>query len=94
MDLLGKAAEQQRAMQQHQMQLISFRSTCAMSNLQALLAQPKEYGDSQERDIDLAVVMAEKLMLRLGLIPDAKFFKTPEEMKAEKEGTINNAESH
>lgn len=98
MELLGQAAEEQRRQQAFQMQAINYRNTCAMNNLGSLLAHgavdSETSQESKVRTIDIAVNLAEQLMVRLGLIPETCYFKTPEEMKAEKEGTVNNAESH
>ena len=70
------------------MQLIHFRATCAMSNLNALLSAYRSgaaaaLAEDQEHNVRFAVSYAEQLMVALKMIPNADFFRELEAMATE-----------
>ena len=65
------------------MQLIHFRATCAMSNLNAIIGNSGAAYILQKDNCQLAVSYAEQLMVALKMIPNADFFRELERMATE-----------
>jgi len=65
------------------MQLIHFRATCAMSNLNAMIGNSGAAYILQKDNCQLAVSYAEQLMVALKMIPNADFFRELERMATE-----------
>ena len=67
------------------MQLIHFRATCAMSNLNAMIGFDGYCVEEEEQALEasIAVSYAERLMVALKMIPNADFFRELERMATE-----------
>lgn len=76
-------AQEEQAARQEMMQLIHFRVTCAMSNLNAIIGNSGAAYTIQKDNCQLAVSYAEQLMVALKMIPNADFFRELEAMATE-----------
>ena len=76
-------AQEEQAARQEMMQLIHFRATCAMSNLNAMIGNSGAAYILQKDNCQLAVSYAEQLMVALKMIPNADFFRELERMATE-----------
>jgi len=78
-------AQEEQAARQEMMQLIHFRATCAMSNLNAMIGFDGYCVEEEEQALEasIAVSYAERLMVALKMIPNADFFRELEAMATE-----------